>query len=96
MRKQAQLSHCSDGVDDLSLVVDPDDVDGLHFEGFPVAGMLGMNPPSSVPRYVALIATLSPAATMSWISAVMSGDPAKKMQYESIAPFLSGVVPGNT
>ena len=42
--KQAQLSHCSDGaddtpmLDDLSLVVDPDYVDGLHFEGFPVAG----------------------------------------------------------
>ena len=49
-----------------------------------------MNPPSSVLRYVALIATLSPAATMSWISAVMSGDAAKKMRYESIAPFLVG------
>ena len=81
---------------DLPLVVDPDHIHGLHFEGFPVAGMPGMNPPLSVPRYVALIATLSPAATMSLISAVTSGDAAKKMRYESTAPFLSGVVPGNT
>jgi len=65
---------------DLSLVVDPDHVRGLHFEGFPVAGMPGMNPPLSVPRYVALIATLPPAATMSWMSTVMSGDAAKKMR----------------
>jgi hypothetical protein len=65
---------------DPSLVVDPDHVHGLHFEGFPVAGMPGMNPPLSVPRYVALIATLPQAATMSWISTVMSGDAAKKMR----------------
>lgn len=85
-RKQAELSHRSDGVDDtpmlddLSLVVDPDHVHGLHFEGFPVAGMPGMNPPLSVPRYVALIASLPQAATMSWMSTVMSGDAAKKMR----------------
>jgi len=42
--------------------------------------MPGMNPPLSVPRYVALIATLPPAATMSWMSTVMSGDAAKKMR----------------
>jgi hypothetical protein len=71
-RKQAHLSHCSDRVDDtpmlddLSFVVDPDHVYGLQFEGFPVTRMLGMNPPSSVPRYVALIATLSPGMPSRW------------------------------
>jgi hypothetical protein len=77
-RKQAELSHCSDCVDDapvfgnLSFVVDPHDVHGLHFEGFSGSRHVRDESSSSVPRYVARIATLSPAATMSWISAVMS------------------------
>jgi hypothetical protein len=39
--------------------------------------MPGMNPPLSVPRYVALIATVSPTVIMSWMSAIMSVDAAK-------------------
>ena len=102
VRKQAQLSHCSDGVDDTpmlddsALVIDPDYVDGLHFEGLSgsrhvrdESAFVGAPVRGSDGNLVA-------GATMSWISAVMSGDAAKKMRYESIAPFLSGVVPGNT
>jgi hypothetical protein len=67
-------------LDYLSLVVDPDHIKGLHFERLSRGRHVGNESSLSVPRYVARIATLSLAATMSWISAVMSGDAAKKMR----------------
>jgi hypothetical protein len=79
---------------DPALLVHPDDVHGSHRESLPGGGHARNKPALIRPPVVALIATRSPAATMSWISAVMSGEASKKMRYESIAPFLSGVVPG--
>ncbi len=59
----------------------------------PVAGMPA-NSPSFVPRNVMLAATRSPSTTMSLISADMSGNAWNIMRNPSMAPFLSGAVPG--
>jgi hypothetical protein len=64
---------------DLALLVHPDDVDGFDLVALPGGGY-ARDEPSSVPRWVALIPTRSPVATMSWISAVMSGEASKKMR----------------
>src|SRR5205823_11641288 len=65
----------------LALLADPDQADGVHRKGLACGRHAGMKPPLPVPH-----AALSPAATMSAISAVMPVEAAQKMRAESRAP----------